>query len=154
MNDHQKRTAPDARPGLLKGKKEKDFPATKNSPSGLETQARAACPACSFYRAIDLPSGRVRRLCMLTGERLTAADAATGCGHFLVGRWEAVWADPDAPRQGMVCALCRNAVASTRRAVMLGATVCRLHRPEARRGAPVHCPALRTRRAEGVRHAA
>ena len=113
-----------------------------------------SCRDCSFYRAIDLPSGRVRRLCMLTGERLTAADAATGCGHFLVGRWEAVWADPDAPRQGMVCALCRNAVASTRRAVMLGATVCRLHRPEARRVAPVHCPAFRTRRAEGVRHAA
>lgn len=151
MNDHQKRAAPGARPGLLKGKKEKDFPATKNSPSGLETQALAACPACSFYRAIDLPSGRVRRLCMLTGERLNTA--ATACEHFMPGDWATTWAAPDEPRQSLVCAACRHAVAPTRRSSLLGATVCRLHRPEARRVAPVHCPAFRTRRAEGVHHA-
>lgn len=152
MNEHQKRTAPGARPGLLKGKKEKDFPATKNSPSGLETQALAACPACSFYRAIDLPSGRVRRLCMLSGERLNAA--ATPCEHFQAGRWEDVWGDPaDTPKQSLVCSLCRNAVAPTRRSSLLGATVCRLHRPEARRVAPVLCPGFRTREhSEGFRH--
>lgn len=151
MNDHQKRTAAGASPRLSKERKEKDFPAAENSPSGLETQARAACRDCSFYRAIDLPSGRVRRLCMLTGECLTTA--ATPCQHFQPGKWETTWADPDTPKQSLVCGLCGNAVAPTRRAALLGATVCRLHRPEARSAAPVACPAFRVRRAEEVRHA-
>lgn len=151
MNDHQKRAAPGARPGLSKERKEKDFPAAENSLSALERQSRAACLACSFFRAVDLPAGRVRRLCMLSGERLTTA--ATPCQHFMPGRWETTWADPDAPKQSLVCALCGNAVAPTRRAALLGATLCRLHRPEARSAAPVACPAFRVRRAEEVRHA-
>lgn len=151
MNDHQKWTAADSPPRLSKERMEQDFPAAENSPSGLETQARAACRDCSFYRAIDLPSGRVRRLCMLTGERLTTA--ATPCQHFQAGRWQEVWAAPDEPRQSLVCAACGHAVPPTRRAALLGATVCRLHRPEARSAAPLACPAFRVRRAEEVRHA-
>lgn len=151
MNDHQKRTAAGTRPRRSKDRMEQDFPAAENSPSGLETQARAACRDCSFYRAIDLPSGRVRRLCMLTGERLTTA--ATACEHFQPGRWSEVWADPtDAPRQSFICHLCQHVEPHTRRAVLLRATLCRLHRPEARSAAPVACPAFRVRRAEEVRH--
>lgn len=151
MNDHQKRAAPGARPGLSKERMEQDFPAAENSPSGLETQARAACLACSFFRVVDLPAGRVRRLCMLSGERLSAA--ATACQHFQPGKWETTWADPDAPKQSLVCALCGHAVAPTRRAVLLRATLCRLHRPEARSAAPTACPSFRVRRGEGVHHA-
>lgn len=110
-----------------------------------------SCRDCAFLRTVRLPSGRVRRLCMLSGERLTAA--ATACEHFQPGRWETTWADPDAPKQSLVCALCGHAVAPTRRAALLGATLCRLHRPEARSAAPVACPAFRVRRGEGVRHA-
>lgn len=152
MNDHQKRTAAGARPRRSKERMEQCFPVAENSPSGLETQALAACPACSFYRAIDLPSGRVRRLCMLTGERLNTA--ATACEHFQPGRWSEVWADPtDAPRQSFICHLCQHVEPHTRRSSLLGATVCRLHRPEARRVAPVLCPGFRTREhSEGFRH--
>lgn len=124
----------------------------------VATSARPAqsesCDRCQFFRRVALPSGRNRLLCMLTGERLTAADVATACAHFMPGDWAATWGDPDDPRQSLVCGLCRHAVAPTRRSSWLGATVCRLHRPEARSAAPVHCPAFRTRRAEGVRHAA
>lgn len=151
MNDHQKRTAAGARPRLLKEIKEKDFPAAENSLSALERQSRAACLACSFFRAINLPTGRIRRLCMLSGERLSAA--ATACEHFMPGDWATTWAAPDEPRQSLVCAACRHAVAPTRRSSLLGATVCRLHRPEARRVAPVLCPGFRTREhSEGFRH--
>lgn len=151
-NERQNRTAPVERPGLS-GKVTKDNSSffSKNTPSAAERQARAACLLCSFFRAINLPTGRIRRLCMLSGERLTAA--ATACEHFQPGKWETTWADPDAPRQSLVCALCGHAVAPTRRAALLGATVCRLHRPEARSAAPVACPSFRVRRGEGVRHA-
>lgn len=153
MNDHQKRAAPGARPGLSKERMEQDFPAVENSPSALETQARAACRDCSFYRVVPLASGRVRRLCMLTGERLTTA--ATPCQHFQAGRWQEVWADTtDAPRQSFICHLCQHVEPHTRRAVLLRTTLCRLHRPEARSAAPVACPAFRVRRGEVVCHAA
>lgn len=150
MNDHQKRTAPVERPELSKERMEQDFPAAENSPSALERQARAACLACSFFRAITQPSGRVRRLCMLTDERLTTA--ATACEHFMPGDWESTWAAPDEPRQSFICHLCQHVEPHTRRAVLLRATLCRLHRPEARSAAPVACPAFRVRRAEEVRH--
>ncbi|WP_300708607.1 hypothetical protein [uncultured Desulfovibrio sp.] len=75
------------------------------------------------------------------------------CHGFQPGDWATTWVDPDAPRQSLVCGLCGNAVASSRRAALLGVTLCRLHRPEARRVAPVHCPAFRTRCAEEVCHA-
>lgn len=31
------------------------------------------CAACPYFRAVPLPSGRVRRVCVLTGEKLPAA---------------------------------------------------------------------------------
>lgn len=151
MNDHQKRTAAGTRPRRSNERMEQDFPAVENSPSALETQARAACRDCSFYRVVPLASGRVRRLCMLTGERLTTA--ATPCEHFMPGDWESTWAAPDEPRQSFICHLCQHVEPHTRRAVLLRATLCRLHRPEARSAAPVACPAFRVRRAEEVRHA-
>lgn len=150
-NERQKRTAAGARPRLSKERKEKDFPATENTPPAPKRQACGTCLSCSFFRAVDLPSGRVRRLCMLSGERLSAA--ATACEHFMPGDWESTWAAPDEPRQSFICHLCQHVEPHTRRAVLLRATLCRLHRPEARSAAPVACPAFRVRRAEEVRHA-
>lgn len=148
MNDHQKRTAPEAGPGLfMKGKCMSTM--TYNSNASLENQARATCRDCSFYRAIGLPSGRVRRLCMLTGERLTTA--ATPCAHFMPGDWETTWADPDAPRQSLVCGLCGNAAPSTRRAALLGVVGCLSGHVVDGAAYPVHC---RDFRARGGRHAA
>lgn len=100
-----------------------------------------SCPDCSFYRVVPLDSGRVRALCMFLGTKNPVAP----CHGFQPGDWATTWADPDAPRQSLVCGLCGNAVASTRRGMALGATVCRLHRPEAHRVAPVLCPGFRTR---------
>lgn len=108
-----------------------------------------SCRDCSFYRAIDLPSGRVRRLCMLSGERLTTA--ATPCEHFMPGRWEEVWAAPDEPRQSLVCGLCGNAAPSTRRAALLGVVGCLSGHVVDGAAYPVHC---RDFRARGGRHAA
>lgn len=103
-----------------------------------------SCPDCSFYRVVPLDSGRVRALCMFLGTKNPVAP----CHGFQPGDWATTWADPDAPRQSLVCGLCGNAVASTRRGMALG------HRPEARRVAPVLCPGFRTREhAEGVSHA-
>ena len=31
------------------------------------------CAACAYFRVVPLPSGRVRKLCTLSGEKLTAA---------------------------------------------------------------------------------
>lgn len=108
-----------------------------------------SCRDCSFYRVVPLDSGRTRTVCMFHGTK----NPVEPCHGFQPGRWSEVWGDPDTPRQSLVCALCGHAVAPTRRSSLLGATVCRLHRPEARRAAPVACPSFRVHRAEEVRHA-
>lgn len=109
-----------------------------------------SCRDCSFFRAVPLDSGRVRTVCMFHGTK----NPVEPCHGFQPGRWEEAWADPtDAPRQSLICHLCQHVEPHTRRAVLLRATVCRLHRPEARSAAPVACPSFRVRRAEEVRHA-
>lgn len=148
-NEFQKRAAPGARPGLSKEIKEKDFPAAENSLSALERQSRAACLACSFFRAVDLPSGRVRRLCMLSGERLNAA--ATPCEHFMPGRWETTWADPATPQQSFLCRACAHGIVPHIRAALLGLVGCMAGRVPDGAAYPVHC---RDFRAKGARHAA
>lgn len=123
--------------------------ACSHSAESARESQHQSCRDCSFYRVVPLDSGRVRALCMFHGTK----NPVEPCHGFQPGDWETTWGDPDTPRQSLVCAACRHAVAPTRRAVLLGATLCRLHRPEARRVAPVHCPAFRTRRAEEVCHA-
>ena len=63
----------------------------------VATPARPAqaesCDRCQFFRAVALPSGRNRLLCMLTGEKLRTA--AVGCDLFTPGKWEELWADPN-----------------------------------------------------------
>lgn len=34
---------------------------------------QAVCAACPYFRVVPLPSGRVRRVCALTGEKLPLA---------------------------------------------------------------------------------
>ena len=149
MNDHQKRTAAGARPRRSKERMEQDFPAVENSPSARETQA-PSCLACSFFRAVPLPSGGCRTLCMFHGTK----NPVEPCHGFQPGRWEEVWGDPaDRQHQSFICHLCQHVEPHTRRAVLLRATACRLRRPEARSAEPVPCPSFRVRRAEEVRHA-
>lgn len=44
------------------------------------------CGKCAFYRRIQLPSGGMRELCQLTGEKRPTCGMR-GC-HFLAGTWE------------------------------------------------------------------
>lgn len=144
--DVEKRTAPEAGPGLfMKGKCMSTM--TYNSNASLENQARAACRDCSFYRVVPLDSGRVRALCMFHGTK----NPVEPCHGFQPGDWETTWGDPDTPRQSLVCAACRHAVAPTRRAVLLGVVGCLSGHAVDGAAYPVHC---RDFRARGCRHAA
>ena len=59
-----------------------------------------SCRDCSFFRAVPLPSGRLRTLCMFHGTK----NPVEPCHGFQPGRWEEVWAAPaDRPRQSFVC---------------------------------------------------
>ena len=105
------------------------------------------CRDCSFYRTIDLPSGRVRRLCALTGIK----NPATPCVHFRPAEGEMAWSALDEPRQSFVCRACAHGVVPHIRAALLGLVGCMAgHVPD---GAayPVPC---RDFTARGVRHAA
>lgn len=65
--------------------------------SDLATPARPAqaecCANCQFFRRVALPSGHDRKLCMMTGEKLSTA--AGWCDLFAAGSWDETWADPD-----------------------------------------------------------
>lgn len=59
----------------------KEFPQEKKASGGqLVTQS---CHLCAFYREVELESRRLRRLCMMSGEKNPQAGMA-GC-HFLQG---------------------------------------------------------------------
>ena len=62
------------------------------------------CRDCSFFRAVPLPSGRLRRLCALTGIK----NPATPCVHFRPAEGEMAWSALDEPRQSFVCRACRD----------------------------------------------
>lgn len=106
-----------------------------------------SCRDCSFYRVVPLDSGRVRALCMFHGTK----NPVEPCHGFQPGDWETTWGDPDTPRQSLVCAACRHAVAPTRRAVLLGVVGCLSGHAVDGAAYPVHC---RDFRARGCRHAA
>lgn len=61
--------------------------ATPSRPAQAES-----CDRCQFFRAVALPSGRERRLCLLSGEKLRTA--AGGGELFAPGTWKELWADP------------------------------------------------------------
>lgn len=123
------------------------FACSHSAESARETQA-PSCRACSFFRAVPLPSGRLRTLCMFHGTK----NPVEPCHGFQPGRWEEVWGDPaDRPRQSFVCRACAHGVVPHIRAALLGLVGCMAgHVPD---GAafPVPC---RDFRAKGVRHAA
>ena len=149
MNDHQKRTAPVERPGLS-GKVTKGNSSFfgKNTPPDLERQACGTCPACSFFRAVPLPSGRLRTLCMFHGTK----NPVEPCHGFQPGRWEEVWAAPaDRPPQSFVCRACAHGVVPHIRAALLGLVGCLSGHVVDGAAYPIHC---RDFTAKGVRHAA
>lgn len=105
------------------------------------------CRDCSFYRAIDLPSGRVRRLCALTGIK----NPVTPCPHFRPAEGETAWSALDEPRQAFVCRACAHGIVPHIRAALLGLVGCMAGRVPDGSAYPVHC---RDFRARGTRHAA
>lgn len=107
-----------------------------------------SCQACSFFRAVPLPSGRLRTLCMFHGTK----NPVEPCHGFQPGRWEEVWEDPaDRPRQSFVCRACAHGVVPHIRAALLGLVGCMAgHVPDGAAD-PVPC---RDFTARGVRHAA
>ena len=123
------------------------FACSHSAESARESQHQS-CRACSFFRAVPLPSGRLRTLCMFHGTK----NPVEPCHGFQPGRWEEVWAAPaDRPRQSFVCRACAHGVVPHIRAALLGLVGCMAgHVPD---GAafPVLC---RDFTARGVRHAA
>lgn len=65
------------------------FACPHSAESARETQA-PSCRACSFFRAVPLPSGGSRALCMFHGTK----NPVEPCHGFQPGRWEEVWAAP------------------------------------------------------------
>lgn len=106
-----------------------------------------SCRDCSFYRAIDLPSGRVRRLCALTGIK----NPATPCVHFRPAERETTWSALDEPRQSFVCRACAHGIVPHIRAALLGLVGCLSGHVVDGAAYPIHC---RDFRARGSRHAA
>ena len=107
-----------------------------------------SCRACSFFRAVPLPSGRLRTLCMLHGTK----NPVEPCHGFQPGRWEEVWGDPaDRPRQSFVCRACAHGIVPHIRAALLGVVGCLSGHVVDGAAYPIHC---RDFRARGARHAA
>ena len=123
------------------------FACPHSAESARETQA-PSCRDCSFFRAVPLPSGRLRTLCMFHGTK----NPVEPCHGFQPGRWEEVWGDPaDRPRQSFVCRACAHGVVPHIRAALLGLVGCMAGRVPDGSAFPVHC---RDFRAKGVRNAA
>ncbi|WP_300774382.1 hypothetical protein [uncultured Desulfovibrio sp.] len=122
------------------------FACSHSAESARESQHQS-CRACSFYRAIDLPSGRVRRLCALTGIK----NPATPCVHFRPAEGEMAWSALDEPRQSFVCRACAHGIVPHIRAALLGVVGCLSGHVVDGAAYPIHC---RDFRARGARHAA
>lgn len=118
--------------------------------SARESQA-PSCRACSFFRAVPLPSGRVRRLCALTGIK----NPTTPCPHFRPAEGEMAWSALDEPRQSLVCRACAHGIVPHIRAALLGLVGCMAGRVPDGAAYPVHCRDFRAvRTARGDAHAA
>lgn len=110
-----------------------------------------SCADCAFYREIPLPSGRRRRLCMLSGEKLRSS--AKCCENFQPGKWveEKAAASPYPIRQGLVCRRCSNGLVPTIRAALLGLVGCMAGHVVAGAAWPAFCADFRARRAADAR---
>lgn len=64
--------------------------ACSHSAESVRETQHQSCRACSFFRAVDLPSGGSRTLCMFHGTK----NPVEPCHGFQPGRWEEVWAAP------------------------------------------------------------
>lgn len=106
-----------------------------------------SCRDCTFFHMVRLPSGRVRRLCALTGIK----NPATPCVHFRPAEGEMAWSALDEPRQSFVCRACAHGIVPHIRAALLGLVGCMAGRVPDGSAYPVHC---RDFRARGTRHAA
>ena len=116
-----------------------------------ESQGRS-CAECAFYREIPLPSGRHRRLCALTGEKLRSS--AGSCENFQPGKWideGAATASPYPIRQGLVCRRCSNGLVPTIRAALQGIVGCMAGHVVAGAAWPAFCTDFRARGAADVR---
>ena len=123
----------------------------KYAASNYEAQDRA-CSACAFYREIPLPSGRRRRLCALTGEKLRSS--AGSCENVQPGAGldeGAGTASPYPIRQGLVCRRCSNGLVPTIRAALLGLVGCMAGHVVAGAAQPFSCADFHARRAADVR---
>ena len=107
------------------------------------------CADCAFYREIPLPSGRRRRLCMLSGVKLRTAGRT--CPRFQPGRWVDRGADFYPVRQGFVCRRCSNGLVPTIRAALLGLVGCMAGHVVAGAAWPAFCADFRARRAADAR---
>ena len=108
-----------------------------------------SCADCAFYREIPLPSGRRRRLCTLSGEKLRTAGRT--CPHFQPGNEEGILAAFGRARQGLVCRACSRALVPTIRAALLGLVGCMAGHVVAGAAWPAFCADFRARRAADAR---
>ena len=108
-----------------------------------------SCADCAFYREIPLPSGRRRRLCMLSGEKLRTAGRT--CPHFQPGKWVERGAAFYPVRQGLVCRACSSGLVPTIRAALLGLVGCMAGHVVAGAAWPAFCADFRARGAADVR---
>lgn len=107
-----------------------------------------SCRDCAFLHMVRLPSGRVRRLCALTGIK----NPATPCVHFRPAEEETAWSESsDRPRQSLVCRACAHGIVPHIRAALLGVVGCLSGHVVDGAAYPIHC---RDFRARGARHAA
>lgn len=111
-----------------------------------------SCRDCAFLRTVRLPSGRVRRLCALTGSRNPAAP----CPHFRPGKEETTRAEAaDRPRQSLVCRACAHGIVPHLRAALRGLVGCMAGHIVDGAAWPGLCPDFRAvRTARGDAHAA
>ncbi|MDL2266993.1 hypothetical protein LJC46_03280 [Desulfovibrio sp. OttesenSCG-928-G15] len=57
---------------------------------GVSLGTLAACRTCGYYR--EIPSKvRLRRLCMWSGEKLTAVAVTFDCAGYHAGEWGELW---------------------------------------------------------------
>lgn len=126
-----------------KGGKVRDLACPHSATPARPAQGES-CDRCQFFRAVALASGRERRLCLLSGEKLRTA--AGGCELFAPGTWKELWADPaPAPRQSWLCRVCRHGIVPSFRAAIIGHVGCRSHYLPDGRGWPVLCPGFKVK---------
>ena len=65
----QRRENPAGGPGLKKNTRCVD----REDNTHIRLEVQGFCAPCAYFRAVKLVSGRVRKLCSFTGERLTLA---------------------------------------------------------------------------------